>query len=103
MCYLTPYRSKNLLFTASVDALLPFVPSRFSSIARGLLTSILALSLLPLYAAPSLAAKRIIFATLASLLAYLTWLGAVSHARIKGTSPTGLHWESFGILWQGIS
>jgi len=36
-------------------------------------------------------------------LAYLTWLGAVLHARIKGTSPTGLHWDSFGILWQGIT
>ncbi|KAI9443188.1 hypothetical protein H4582DRAFT_1923024 [Lactarius indigo] len=60
-------------------------------------------SLLPLYAAPSLSAKRIIFATLTSLLAYLTWLGAVLHARIKGTSYTGLHWESFGILWQGIT
>ena len=86
-----------------MDALLPFVPSRIQYIARGLLMSILALSLLPLYAAPSLAAKRIIFATLASLLAYVTWLGAVLHARIKGTSPTGLHWDNFGILWQGIS
>ncbi|KAI9465521.1 hypothetical protein BJY52DRAFT_1202271 [Lactarius psammicola] len=93
----------SVYLRASVDALLPFVPSRFQSIARGFLTSTLALSLLPLYAAPSLAAKRIIFATLASLLAYLTWLGAVLHARIKGTSPTGLHWESFGILWQGIT
>ncbi len=86
-----------------MDTLLPFVPSRFLSIARGLLTSTLALLLLPLYAAPSLAAKRIIFATFASLLAYTTWLGAVLHARIKGTLSTGLHWESFGILWQGIS
>ena len=86
-----------------MDALIPFVPPRFLSIARGLLTITLALSLLPLYAAPSLATRRIIFATLASLLAYLTWLGAVLHARIKGNSPTGLHWENFGILWQGIS
>ena len=47
--------------------------------------------------------KHIIFATLASLLAHLTWLGAVSHARINEKSPTGLHWENIGILWQGIS
>ncbi|KAH9080572.1 hypothetical protein EDB83DRAFT_2340171 [Lactarius deliciosus] len=93
----------SVYLRASVDALLPFVPSRFQSIARELVTSALALSLLPLYAAPSLAAKRIIFATLASLLAYLIWLGAVLHARIKGTPPAGLHWESFGILWQGIT
>lgn len=98
-----PYISKTLSVIASVDALIPFVPARFLSMSRGLLTITLALSLLPLYAAPSLAAKRIIFATLASLLAYLIWLGAVLHARIKGNSPTGLHWENFGILWQGIS
>ena len=97
------FSSENLPITASVDALLPFVPSRFQSIARGLLTSILALILLPLYTAPSLSAKRIIFATFASLLAYLTWLSAVLHARTKGTSPTGLQWDSFGTLWQGIS
>lgn len=93
----------SVYLRASVDALIPFVPPRFLSIARGLLTITLALSLLPLYTATSLAAKRIIFATLASLLAYLTWLAAVLHARIKGNSPTGLHWESFGILWQGIT
>lgn len=93
----------SVYLRASVDALLPFVPSRFLSIARGLLTSTLALSLLPLYAAPSLAAKRIIFATLASLLAYLTWLGAVLHARVKGTSSIGPHWDSCGVLWQGIT
>ena len=84
----------------SVDALLPLVPEH--ALARVLLTVGLALALLPFYAARSLAAKRIIYATWASLLAYLTWLGVISYARLKGTSP-GLHWERPGVLWQGIS
>ena len=84
----------------SVDTLLPLVPEH--ALARVLLTVGLALVLLPLYAARSLAAKRIIYATWASLLAYLTWLGVISYARLKGTSPR-LHWERPGVLWQGIS
>jgi len=59
--------------------------------------------LLPLYAARSLAAKRIIFATWASFLAYLIWLGAVSYAHVKGTLSTDLHWHRPGVLWQGIT
>lgn len=84
----------------SVDALLPLVPAH--ALARVLLTTGLALALLPLYAARSLAAKRIIYATWASLLAYLTWLGVVSYAHLKGSS-SGPHWERPGVLWQGIS
>jgi len=38
-----------------------------------------------------------------SFFAYLTWLGAVSHAHIKGTLSTDLHWQGPGILWQGIT
>ncbi|KAI0304449.1 hypothetical protein B0F90DRAFT_1809274 [Multifurca ochricompacta] len=87
----------------SVDALLTLVPAHFLPIARGLFTMTLALALIPLYAAPSLATKRIICATWASVLAYLIWLGAVSYAYIKGTSSTDLHSQNVGILWQGIT
>jgi hypothetical protein len=86
-----------------VDALFPLVPVRFLSVARGVLTAVLALVILPLYAAPSLAAKRIVYATWASLFAYLTWLGVVSYAHMKGTLSVGLRWQSPGVLWQGIS
>jgi hypothetical protein len=86
-----------------VAALFPLVPERFLSVARGALTATLALVLLPLYAAPSLAAKRIVYATWASLFAYLTWLGAVFCAHMKGTLSTGLRWQSPGVLWQGVS
>ena len=91
---------KDSPLIVSVDALLPLVPAH--ALARVLLTAGLALALLPLYAARSLAAKRIIYATWVSFLAYLTWLGVVSYAHLKGTSP-GLHWQRPGVLWQGIS
>jgi len=87
----------------SVDALLPLIPARSSGVARGFLTAALAFALFPLYAAHSLAAKRIICATAASFLAYLIWLGAVSYAHIKGTLSVDLHWQRPGILWQGIT
>lgn len=83
-----------------MDALLPLVPAH--ALARVLLTVGLGLALLPLYAARSLAAKRIIYATWASFLAYLTWLGVIFYAHLKGTSPE-LHWQRPGVLWQGIS
>lgn len=86
-----------------MDALLPLVPARFLPVARGVLTAALSLVLLPLYAASSLASKRIVYATWASLLAYLSWLGAVSYAHVKGTLSVGLPWQSPGVLWQGIS
>jgi hypothetical protein len=87
----------------SVDALLPLVPAHSPPLARGLLTATVALVLLPLYAARSLAGKRIIYATWLSFLAYLTWLGAVSYAHVKGTLSTDLHWQRPGVLWQGIT
>ncbi|KAI0300312.1 hypothetical protein BC826DRAFT_905657 [Russula brevipes] len=87
----------------SADALLPFVPAHIVAFPRGLLTAAFAFALLPLYAARSLAAKRIIFATWASFLAYLIWLGAVSYAHVKGTLSTDLHWHRPGVLWQGIT
>ncbi|KAI0283945.1 hypothetical protein BGY98DRAFT_949677 [Russula aff. rugulosa BPL654] len=87
----------------SVDALLPLVPVHSVPLARGLLTAGIALVLLPFYGARSLAAKRIIYATWASLLAYLTWLGVVTYAHVKGTLSTDLHWQRPGVLWQGIT
>ncbi|KAH9997923.1 hypothetical protein BJV77DRAFT_982259 [Russula vinacea] len=87
----------------SVDALLPLIPVHSPPVARGLVTVTIALVLLPLYAAPSLAAKRIIYATWVSFLAYLTWLGVVSYAHVKGTLSTDLHWQRPGVLWQGIT
>jgi hypothetical protein len=87
----------------SVDALLPLVPVHSVPLARGLLTASIALVLLPLSGARSLAAKRIIYATWASFLAYLIWLGAVTYAHVKGTLSTDLHWQRPGVLWQGIS
>jgi hypothetical protein len=96
-----PVSPKSLPVVVSVDALLPLVPSH--ALARVLLTATLALALLPLYAARSLAAKRIIYATWASFFAYLTWLGAVSYAHAKGTLSTDPHWQRPGVLWEGIS
>ena len=87
----------------SVDALLPLVPVHSVPLARGLLTAGIALVLLPLYGARSLAAKRIIYATWASFLAYLTWMGVVTYAHVKGTLSADLHWQKPGVLWQGIS
>lgn len=100
---LLPRSPKGSFVVVSVDALLPLVPARFLPVARWLLTATLALAMLPFYAAHSLAAKRIIYATWASFLAYLTWVGAVSFAHVKGTLSTDLHWEKPGVLWQGIS
>ncbi len=90
-------------FVMRVHALLPLVPTHSVPLARGLLTASIALVLLPLCGARSLAAKRIIYATSASFLAYLTWLGVVTYAHVKGTLSTDLHWERPGVLWQGIS
>jgi hypothetical protein len=91
---------KNSPLIVSVDGLLPLVPAH--ALARVLLTAGLAIALLPLYAARSLAAKRIIYATWASFSAYLLWLGVVSYAHLKEPSSE-LPWQRPGVLWQEIS
>ncbi|KAI9512386.1 hypothetical protein F5148DRAFT_1162905 [Russula earlei] len=104
--HIPPYRFrswKSSPVVVSVDALIPLIPARSPAIARGLITVVLTFALLPLYAARSLASKRIIYATWASFVAYLIWLGATSYAHIKGTLSADLHWQRPGILWQGIT
>ncbi|KAI0269803.1 hypothetical protein BC834DRAFT_863448 [Gloeopeniophorella convolvens] len=93
----------TIYLRVSVDILLPLIPAHFFSAARWLVTVPVALVVLPFYTAPSLAEKRIVYATWGSLLAYLTWLGAVSYAHAKGTLFSNVQWRNPGILWQGIT
>ncbi|KAI0058266.1 hypothetical protein BV25DRAFT_1891581 [Artomyces pyxidatus] len=87
----------------SVDVVLPYIPTKWSFPSRIVLTVVYALFILPLYLAPSLGARRLVYGTWASLLAYFLWFGAVSFAHAKGALVANPDWPHMGALWQGIT
>jgi len=87
----------------SVYVLSPLFPDTWSFPVRPVLTIGMALLVLPLSLAQSLASKRIVYITWLSLVTYLAWLGCVSYAHSKGNFPINSDWLRMGTFWQGTT
>ncbi|THV03057.1 hypothetical protein K435DRAFT_310543 [Dendrothele bispora CBS 962.96] len=84
--------------------LLPsLLPDDLTPVPVFIMTLILGVFLFPLVLAKSLASKRVVYATWASIATFVLWLACVIFAYSKGTlgvSPTYLR---MGTLWQSIT
>ncbi|KAJ7244988.1 hypothetical protein B0H12DRAFT_793494 [Mycena haematopus] len=87
----------------SVHIILPLLPDHLALPPRPILTVVFALALLPLVSAPSLASKRIVYATWASIATYIIWFIFVAVAHAQGTLEINPGWLRMGTFWQGIT
>jgi hypothetical protein len=87
----------------SVHIILPLLPEDAGFPPRPILTVVFALALLPLVSAPSLASKRIVYATWASIATYIIWFFCVAVAHAQGTLEINPSWLRMGTFWQGIT
>ncbi|KAF8130425.1 hypothetical protein K438DRAFT_1923198 [Mycena galopus ATCC 62051] len=87
----------------SVHIILPLLPEDAGFPPRPILTVVFALALLPLVSAPSLASKRIVYATWASIATYIIWFFCVAVAHAQGTLEINPGWLRMGTFWQGIT
>ncbi|KAF7346599.1 hypothetical protein MSAN_01888100 [Mycena sanguinolenta] len=87
----------------SVHIILPLLPEDLEFPPRPVLTVLFALALLPLVSAPSLASKRIVYATWASIATYIIWFICVTVAHAQGTLEINPGWLRMGTFWQGIN
>ncbi|KAK7048562.1 hypothetical protein R3P38DRAFT_2505516 [Favolaschia claudopus] len=92
-----------LYLRESVHIILPLLPGNFLLPPRPILTVAFALVLLPLVSAPTLASKRIVYATWASILTYIAWFICVAIAHAQGTLEVNPGWLRMGALWQGTT
>jgi hypothetical protein len=76
---------------------IPILPPRVT------MTIILALCMVPLYAASSLESKRVVHATWISVATYISWLGCIAYAHSQGVLRLHPHRDHLGSLWQGTS
>jgi hypothetical protein len=61
------------------------------------------MAVVPLYNAPSIASKRVVYTAFLSIASYIFWLGCVAFAYSRGAfQPVGQRLD-LGVLWQGIS
>ncbi|KAF7348428.1 hypothetical protein MSAN_01797100 [Mycena sanguinolenta] len=81
----------------------PAPPGRSGVPPRPVLILLFALALLPLGSAPSLASKRIVYATWASIATYIIWFICVTVAHAQGTLEINPGWLRMGTFWQGIT
>ncbi|KAJ6508477.1 hypothetical protein C8R45DRAFT_967558 [Mycena sanguinolenta] len=87
----------------SVHIILPLLPEDLAFPPRPVLTVVFALALLPLVSAPSLASKRIVYATWASVATYIIWFICVTVAHAQGTLEINPGWLRMGTFWQGTT
>ncbi|KAH9841783.1 uncharacterized protein C8Q71DRAFT_738799 [Rhodofomes roseus] len=88
---------------ASVDVLLPFLPGKLVLPSDVTVTLVLALIIAPLYFAQSLGVARVIYATWASLAAYVAWFICTAYSHSQGILPRRAAPVSAGALWQSAS
>ncbi|TFK73629.1 hypothetical protein BDN72DRAFT_869027 [Pluteus cervinus] len=92
----------SLYLKVSVQVLLPIIPEWSFLPAQPVLTTLLTLLVGPLAFSKSLASKKVVYATWASVFAYFTWLGCVAytfkHGSLKAHPDLLL-----GSFWQGYS
>ncbi|KDQ62612.1 hypothetical protein JAAARDRAFT_171126 [Jaapia argillacea MUCL 33604] len=86
----------------SVEVLLPLFPDNLAVSYRVIVTAVLAILVLPLYAASSLASRRIIYAAWTSIAAYVLWLCFVVYSSAHGTLTGGFTLPT-GSTWTGIT
>jgi hypothetical protein len=87
--------SSHIFFTLLPDAFyLP--PQAIISIG-------LALFVIPLSVVHSLSAKPVVYATWASIAAYVLWLACACYAHTRGSLVVNRAWLPVGSLWQGTS
>lgn len=82
---------------------MPLLPEDLLLPPRPILTVVFALALLPLVSAQSLASKRIVYATWASIATYIIWFFCVAVAHGQGTLEINPGWLRMGTFWQGTS
>ena len=97
LLYLTIHAIKESVQMFSV------ISYHLSVSSRVITTIIFAIILIPLCAAQSLAAKRIIITTWVSVAAYVLWLMLVTYAYTQGTLDVNPSRFRLGILWKGTS
>ncbi|EIN12529.1 hypothetical protein PUNSTDRAFT_118328 [Punctularia strigosozonata HHB-11173 SS5] len=90
-----------LYYRVTVQVLSPQLPEKVWILPTGpVLSTILAVVLLPLSMAPSLASRRVVFSTTASLLAFVGWIVCVAYAYATGTLPHPAVVPNLGSLWE---
>ena len=103
----TPYQQHKTSETSSavsVDVLYPISPPKLLLLPSNITLSVmLALVALPLSIPQSLASKRVITATGASLLTYMLWLACTAYSHATGNLDVSAGWVRMGALWDGIS
>ncbi|KAF7314404.1 hypothetical protein MKEN_00913200 [Mycena kentingensis (nom. inval.)] len=87
----------------SVHNVLPILPDDLPLSPRPILTLAFAALIIPFASADSLAAKRVVYATGASILTYMIWFGCVAVAHANGTLLINPGWLRMGALWEGIT
>ncbi|KAJ6584172.1 hypothetical protein DFH09DRAFT_1144435 [Mycena vulgaris] len=92
-----------LYLRESVHIILPLLPGDLPLPPRPVLTVVFALALLPLVSGQSLASRRIVYATWASIATYIIWFCCVAVAHANGTLEINPGWLRMGAFWQGIT
>ncbi|KAH8825143.1 hypothetical protein DL96DRAFT_165137 [Flagelloscypha sp. PMI_526] len=87
----------------AVHSLTPLFPSTIVVPTEHALVILFAVLLLPISLAPSLASRRILYATVLSIVCFLAWLGFTSAAYASGTLQTSKAWLRVGLLWRGMT
>jgi len=87
----------------SVHVVLPLLPDDLPVSPWLIVAVIFTLAQLPLVSAPSLASKRVVFATWTSIATYVLWFCCVAVAHANGTLEINPGWFRMGALWQGIT
>ncbi|KAG5646487.1 hypothetical protein DXG03_003252 [Asterophora parasitica] len=86
----------------SVQVSVSLLPNYKSIAVRLALTAILALVVLPLSLAQSLASKRIVYTTWLSMVTYIAWLSCIIYAYVHKIPLANSGWLRAGTFWQGI-
>ncbi|KAF7298987.1 hypothetical protein MIND_00846900 [Mycena indigotica] len=87
----------------SVHNILPLLPDDLPFPPQPALTFVFVLTLLPFASVETLTAKRVVYATGASILTYLTWFVCVAVSHANGTLQINPGWLRMGAFWQGIT
>ncbi|KAH9924302.1 uncharacterized protein BXZ73DRAFT_50582 [Epithele typhae] len=86
----------------AVDLLLPCFPDALVIPSRAIATIILAAFVAPIYAATSLASRRVVRTTWISVVVYVAWFSVTTYMHAKHIMVPTWNPQSLGQLWQGI-
>ncbi|KAI0754736.1 hypothetical protein C8Q80DRAFT_1140665 [Daedaleopsis nitida] len=92
----------TLYLRFSVDILLPYFPDVLSIPSRVIATVILAAFIAPIYAARSLASRRVVYASWVSVAAYAAWFACTTYMHANRILVPVSEPTSLGKLWHGV-